>query len=182
MKKPADIDVGIVREFLSYDPITGALKWKTRARKWFPSDRGCNAWNAHYANKPAFTALDNHGYRKGLIFRKTYQAHRIAFTIFHGRQPAEYIDHINGDKADNRIINLREVTLSENSKNQKRSSTNTSGFQGVHWNTNMRKWQVYIRSQNVRHHLGFFVSLDAAVEARKFAERKFGFHENHGRD
>lgn len=90
-------------ELLSYDPDTGELHWKKRDEKWF-SDKGRSAsgnrslWNARFAGKLAFTAVSAQGYLHGTIFLKGYSAHRVAWAIFHGAWPSDFIDHINGDK------------------------------------------------------------------------------------
>lgn len=97
-----------------------------------------------------------------------------------GRYPT-FVDHINGNRSDNRWSNLREVTKSENSKNMALLNTNKSGVAGVFWNKGKKKWTARIESEGVTTHLGHFESLDRAAEVRKQAESIFGFHKNHGR-
>jgi hypothetical protein len=90
------------------------------------------------------------------------------------------IDHINGDEKDNRIQNLRLVTHSENNKNSSRPKSNTSGVIGVH--KKRGKWIAQIQENYKKITVGSFDSFEDAVKARKEAELKYGFHENHGRE
>jgi hypothetical protein len=96
------------------------------------------------------------GYLQTKIFGKMHLNHRLIWLIHHGRWPAEQLDHINGDRQDNRIENLREVTNSQNSQNQKNRKTNTSGFPGVCWNKTSKKWSSYAYKDKKRIHLGYF--------------------------
>lgn len=92
-------------------------------------------------------------------------------------------DHINGSGLDNRRINLRSVTISENMRNMTRSVRNTSGVIGVSWHKTNKKWLVTIRtSVNVNKYLGYFENFEDAVAARKQAELDNGYHENNGRE
>lgn len=91
------------------------------------------------------------------------------------------IDHINGVKSDNRISNLRDVPHDENQRNRCAPKCNSSGVVGVCRDKETGKWQSYISRDGERFNLGRFNDSDAAVAARKSAERLYGFHENHGR-
>jgi hypothetical protein len=166
----------IVREFLHYDPDTGLLTWRHRRRCWFKNDHFCNAWNTKHAGQPAFTAMSD-GYHQGRIFDQGYQAHRVIFLWMMGRWPNE-IDHINHDRADNRWRNLREVDPYEQNGNLSLPRNNSSGHAGV---VRFRgKWQASIQVNGRTRHLGTYPIFEAAVAARKAAERRYGFHVNHG--
>ena len=91
------------------------------------------------------------------------------------------VDHINHDRTDNRIENLRLVNANENGKNQKASVRNKSGVVGVSWKKSKNKWHSQIMVNGKQIHLGFFDNIDEAKKARIDAERKYGFHENHGK-
>lgn len=170
----------IARQLLRYDPWTGKLFWRHRERKWFKSDGSWKRWNSLHAGQEALAALDKDGYLRGRMLGKTYRAHRIAWLIETGRWPENEIDHLNGFRNDNRIKNLRDVTHSENGKNQKLSAVNTSGASGVHWDKRQRKWRARIEVSGTRRCLGLFDDLSEAVKARDAAAAEYGFHPNHG--
>lgn len=178
------LEVEYLRQLFDFDPATGALWWKHRGPETFDSDtpvRIVRNWNARFAGKPAFTTITKRGYRAGAINNLHYYGHVILWVLVHGKWPEGEIDHINGDKADNRIENLREVSRSGNSRNLPRFSSNTSGHTGVTWVKNVAKWGARIRVLDNTHYLGLYRCVTAAAVARKRAERIFGFHENHGR-
>ena len=170
-----------LRELLSYDPGTGLLMWHPRPIEMFPDERTFKGWNTKYAGKEALTAVNDQGYRGGRIFCVCHNAHRVAWAVYHGAWPAKQIDHINGNKADNRITNLRDVSQTENLRNTVTYSTNTSGVCGVSWRKETCKWRAQITLRGKSCHLGYFADFDDAVAARKAAEVKYGFHPNHGR-
>lgn len=91
------------------------------------------------------------------------------------------IDHINGDKEDNRLINLRECDHRTNGRNCKRSVKNTSGITGVRMDKRIQKWVAEIKIDGTGRHLGSFDTIEEAAAARKGAEKVSGFHANHGR-
>lgn len=170
-----------LRQLLTYEPETGKLLWKPRPREMFGSQRAFSTWNARFAGREAFTARLADGRRHGKIYGKSYVAHRVAWCMHLGRWPSQHIDHINGDPADNRIVNLRDVSQAENARNQRRRKNNTSGCMGVYWGSKEGKWRAKITQDGRTRHLGLFRCLTAAVAARKSAECEFGFHKNHGR-
>ena len=168
-------------EILDLDQDTGTLTWKKRDRRHFPSDQACLAWNAKLAGREALAYSDLRGYKVGHIFSRRYRAHRVIWCMVHGRWPTA-IDHIDGDTSNNSISNLREASQQENMRNISRRTDNTSGFSGVCWATRDEKWRAYIENGGKRIWLGDFKSKRKAVAARAAAEKKYGFHENHGRD
>jgi|TARA_R100000455_G_C6268351_1_gene123822 hypothetical protein len=169
---------------LDYDPETGVLTWKPRAASGF-NDGGHSAkhnvskWNGKNAGKPALSSNHSAGYLHGSINGKFYTAHRIIWKLVHGVD-VEQIDHINGDRSDNRIENLRAVSHAENLRNVARHKRRTNPGTGVRQTTG-GKWQAYLS------HNGKFVSLgshetpEKALAVRKAAEVAYGFHPNHGR-
>ena len=166
---------------------TGKLYWKHRSESLFAETAGRTAkgaallWNSRWPDKEAFSAYDSSGYRHGLIFSKIFKAHRVIWAMRHGFWPKETIDHINGIRDDNRIINLREASLVENARNQKMPSRNTSGRIGVYQSPTSGLWCAAIRVGKKKRHLGTFDTFDQAAGARHKAEIEFGFHPNHGR-
>ena len=136
-------------------------------------------WNAKHAGKE-ITTVSNHGYIRFSIFDGLFLGHRVAWTLHHGVLPSGEIDHINGDRTDNRIENLRDVTTAENNKNLAKRIENTSGTTGV-CRGRVNAWRAFINVNGEHKHLGEFNVKTDAVIARKAAESLYGFHQNHGR-
>lgn len=178
-------DQATLLKLLRYEPETGRLFWRERPVDTFNETEArtaadtCKKWNAKFACKEAFVTDAGHGYRKGSIGNVRYYAHRIIWRMMTGADP-DFIDHINGERADNRWCNLRAVTKTENCRNMARQTRNVSGCLGVMWNPNKRRWAARITVSGKVHSLGYFRDIEAAIRARKAAERKFGFHPNHG--
>lgn len=165
---------------MTYDPIKGTFIWNERPIDHFKDKRSQNKWNKARAGKRA-GGNDRCGYQRIILNSKRYQAHRLAWLYVFGEHPEGQIDHINGLRSDNRIINLREVTQQENLKNIRRRDSNKSGHTGVCWSNCAKKWISYIDVNKKRKHLGTFADIEDAVAARVKASREFGFHDNHGR-
>lgn len=170
-----------LRKLLSYDPDTGLLTWRRRPIEMFATEQAGKSWNARLCGKPAFTSDHSKGYRQGMIFNKPYLAHRVVYAIYYGTWPTSQIDHINGNRSDNRISNLRSVTNAENARNTKKRSNNTSGYSGVSWDSTEGKWRSSIKAQGKRRHLGYFTDIEDAIASRASANIKYGYHPNHGR-
>ena len=120
------------------------------------------------------------GYLRTWYYGKIVSQHRLIWKMVHGYWPKE-IDHINGNRTDNRLSNLRECDRATNNRNTAVSKRNTSGVIGVSWYKETGKWRSNIKKSGKQIHLGLFDSLLDAVAARKSAERELGFHRNHGR-
>ena len=155
----------MLRLLISCEPETGKLFWRHRPLWLFATKRGCSTWNAKWAGKEAFTAANYQGYRDGRIFGRPYRAHRVIWAMVNGRWPADQIDHINGDRSDNRVANLREARPAENQWNTGLASTNTSGFKGVSWSQSSNRWSACIRHCGTQHYLGCFDTPEDAARA-----------------
>lgn len=105
------------------------------------------------------------GYRYMRVDGRRYMAHRIAWLYMTGRWPVADIDHINGDRADNRFVNLREATRSENCQNRPIASTNRSGLRGVSWHRASHKFVSRITVNGRRFDLGYFHTAQEAHSA-----------------
>lgn len=178
----------LLSTIVSYDKGTGKFTWKRRPPESFvgsefrDSVKTAANWNSRWAGKPAFTGMAPTGYWRAAVDGVHYAAHRIAWKLVTGRDPNVEIDHINGDRADNRWSNLREVSRKVNRQNAQRNKNNTSGVTGVCWFKPTKAWQVRIGHNYQKLCLGYFKDFDEAVKVRLAAEKKFKFHPTHGRD
>lgn len=171
---------------LRYDAETGIFHWRPRPIAMFKATAGrtaahnCNSWNAGWANRQAFTSRHSAGYLVAGVNGKKLFAHRVAWALVTGKWPDHEIDHVNGDRGDNRFSNLRDVTTEQNARNKRPHPLNTSGMAGVRWNAERSKWtaSAHVRGRFV--HLGVFEDLRDAKAARAAFNRANGFHPNHG--
>lgn len=171
-----------LRSALDYDATTGRLTWKVRSQESFWGGDAyregvARRWNREKAGREA-GHIGANGYRILCIARRTNQAHRIAWAMATGAWPEKQIDHINHDRSDNRLENLREVSGSENCRNRSLPRDNRSGVIGV--DRRHGEWRARIFHEGRRLDLGSFKSLEAAAEARSAASRQLGYHTNHG--
>ena len=169
-----------VSKCIEYDPETGSMTWIKRE----PKTRGDKIWNTRFAGKEC--GGDSRGYRRIFFCSETgekasIRAHRLAWFMYYGVMPTMQIDHINQNKADNRISNLREVTNSENQRNIKLPSTNKSGVIGVYWHSIGKKWCAQVKVNDVQHYLGMYSDIKEAEKVVKEFRSQHGFTENHGR-
>ncbi len=170
-----------LRACFTYDAETGVLTWRERPREHFKTERTHRLRNARFAGETA-GGVSCVGYFDVSIDTVLFRLHRIAYAMHHGADPGVMqVDHINGNRADNRASNLRLVSRSGNARNQRLHSNNTSGFSGVYWDRRDCRWRAQIRGKKRRLYLGSFDCIGAAVIVRHLAECKHGFHPNHGR-
>lgn len=156
-----------LKELLRYNPDIGLFTRRT-------SLQGVQAGDIAGCKNP-------NGYIRIVISYKKYYAHRLAWFYVYGVWPKDQIDHINHNRADNRLVNLREATNQENSMNRGIERRNKSGITGVVWSKDRSKWQAQIITKGKIIHLGRFVDKFEAICARLSANNKHGFSENHGR-
>ena len=151
-----------LKELLNYDINTGLFAWRIspNPRIKTGSIAGCP---------------NNYGYIHIRINKKPYKAHRLAWLYIYGCFPPKLIDHINHDKADNRIVNLRLANHSENGRNRLTNKNNLSGIAGVNWKKESNKWVSQIQVNSIKRHLGYFIDKFEAICARKSAENKYNF-------
>lgn len=144
-----------IRELLSYDSETGLLMWLTGQRK------GRVAGTRHAK-----------GHLQVSVKRKMLKAHRVAWLLARGEWPQVDIDHLNGDPADNRISNLREVTNAQNQQNRRRANRNSkSKLLGASWDEARGVWQSRIKLRGKQWYLGRFTTAEAAHAAYVSAKR-----------
>lgn len=130
-----------------------------------------NPNKSRWIDKPA-GSLHKTGYRHITWMGKIHKAHRLIFLMHHGYLPLE-IDHINGDRADNRIENLRAANRSENQCNRPALSSNTSGHPGVSWHKASKAWVVRVMKNGKTHMVGYFKDLELAGLVSAEARAKF---------
>lgn len=100
--------------------------------------------------------------------------------MFNKKEPMGEIDHIDGNRSNNKIENLRLVRKCDNLKNQRLYKNNKSGAHGVYWSKQKKKWCVQLTSGGEQMYYGCFSKLDDAKKKRAEIQRSFDFHENHG--
>lgn len=159
-----------LRQLLRYEPETGKLFWKERPMEMFAdSKRGaktqCDTWNSRHAGKEAFTNTSKYGYRRGIVLNQNHQAHRVIWAIAYGEWPAQDVDHINRNRADNRLSNLRLASRSENLSNIGARAGGTSSFLGVSWSAANKGWIAQMRWKKRHFYLGTFSTEEAAARA-----------------
>lgn len=137
-----------LRAAFVYEPNTGVFRHLPRF--------DCPAWwNTKYAGKIAGTiSKTTTGYVNIKYMRRGIRAHQAAWAIIHGKWPDDQIDHINGDRADNRLINLRPATQPDNARNKISGISTQSGFRGVF--PHLKKWKARISFNKRQIHLGCF--------------------------
>lgn len=157
-------------ELLEADFEKGTLKYKPRTLGDFKTQRSFRIWTSRWAGKPC-SSINSLGYNTLTLESVNLYAHRVLWFMQTGEIPFE-IDHINGDKADNRRENLRNVSHRDNLQNPKRSKANTSGLRGVHYYKSRDKWTAQICIDGVHTHLGYFETKEDAFMARLRAEER----------
>lgn len=150
-----------ISELLSYDPESGVLTWKVN------KGTKSSGTTAGFVEQAGYVVLG--------INRRTYKAHRIAWLLYHGVWPDEQLDHIDGNRTNNRIENLRLASCYGNAHNQKRAKNNSSGYKGVSRHRQSGKWRAMITADGVKHSLGLYQGVeDAASAYSKAAKRLHG--------
>lgn len=114
-------------------------------------------------------SIGSHGYLQGALDGKMCLMHRIITNCPSNKQ----VDHINHNKLDNRLCNLRVGSASHNQMNEQLSINNTSGCTGVSFNRQRQKWQAYLHLHKKKLSLGYYNQLSDAINARKEAEEKY---------
>jgi len=156
-----------LKQHLHYDPDTGVFTRLVHMRR---SEKGSVVGD-----------VKAQGYRYIGVCGDRHRAHRLAFLYMTGAFPTEQVDHIDGDRDNNRWANLREANNAENARNMRLKKNNSSGICGVsRLVRKTEKWRARITVSGSERHLGVFDSLEKAIAARMAAQASLGFHANHG--
>jgi hypothetical protein len=137
-------------QHLKYDHVTGVFTRKSSNKRW--------------ANKKAGTVHDT-GYIVISVNNRLLYAHRLAFLFMTGKYPSDRVDHIDGDRKNNRWDNLRECNHFQNLANTGLCKANTSGHKGVTWDKSRNKWQAKFKANGKTIHLGRFSDFESAAKA-----------------
>ena len=152
------MEVNRVRECFDYKD--GALYWKVKKARRTKIGQRAGSFD------------EKTGYYRVHIDSKMQKLHRVIFLYHHGYLP-NYVDHIDGNKTNNKIENLRESTFSENCMNQKVSTRNTSGTKGVMWHKRDKRWFVQLRINSKCHSFGYYEDKELAELVAMEATNKF---------
>lgn len=162
----SSLSLTYVLSWLHYDPVLGNLIWVRRpAQKVRAGDIA--------------GTLDKEGYCQVGLGGRIWFAHRLAWFIYFGKFPQDEIDHVNGNRADNSITNLRPATRKQNGRNSRKRMGLSSPYKGVSWRSDLGKWQVFIKVDGKNIYLGSFSDgVEAAKEYDRAAIRYFHEYKN----
>lgn len=147
-----------LRKLFLYDPESGILRWRVSP--------------AYHIPVGAVAGSESHGYLNVSIALVSHPVHVIAWAVHKGEWPSGFLDHINGDRSDNKIANLRVVTQAQNTWNRKISKRNSSGVTGVKFRKDAQKWVADILHNGEHQFLGYFEDFESAKQARLARERE----------
>lgn len=152
-------------DYVQYDTASGVLSW--RVKRPGPTTA---------VGQEVGSVKSDGRYRSFVLFHRRYYVHRVIWELMHGPIPKGMcIDHVDGDGLNNRLENLRVVSLSENQRNRRLNKQSKSGVMGVF--PIRRGFSVYCAGKYV----GYFQDINAAAAARKAAEAANNYHPNSGR-
>lgn len=152
-----------LRKLLSYNPFSGELTWRKTL--------GSRAME----NQLVSGSLSGEGYRRLRVLGELHQAHRLIWLHVYGRWPTGDIDHINRNRSDNRLSNLREASRTENMLNTGCSPKNTSGYKGVTYHKRSGKFMAQASLSGKNHYLGLHKTPEeASASYQCFAKANHG--------
>lgn len=161
-----------LRACFNYVPLTGELIWKCRPREHFESLRVFNMWNTSFVGRLAGTRTQS-GHRKVFLDMRQVLVHRVIWKWMTGDDPTHEIDHRDGDGDNNRWVNLREATRTQNGQNRLGSKRRRDALpKGVR--SNGITYSAKIVVNGIRHKIGVFDSPEEAHQA--YRDAVFRYH------
>lgn len=161
-----------LRQLLRYEPEAGKLFWRHRPMQLFATPRAFRAWNTRYSDQEAMTSINSGGYLQGHVLGAKVAAHRVVWAMEHNEWPTLMVDHIDGDKTNNRISNLRLATRSQNGMNRGAENNSKSVYVGV--SPSYGRWRSTIVVDKKQISLGTFDDEVSAAQAYDIAAK--GIH------
>lgn len=156
-----------LQEYLSYAPNTGILIWLKRpSRKIHEGERA--------------GSLDPSGYRYLYFKGKRYPEHHIIWCLVYGDYPPHQIDHIDQNRSNNKLNNLRAVTKAQNARNRSRANS-TLDEVGIWYCKRRHRYIAEITMDGKKVYQKSFTDIDQAIQERKAKALELGFHDNHGK-
>lgn len=181
MSATIDVPVQYLHECFIYEANSGRLVWRERPLNHFPGEGRRQFFNRNFAGKTAGGPAGK-GYLEVKVDGRKLKAHRVAWALIHGAFPAEMLDHINGNRADNRMANLRPANNAQNQWNRRTLDRNSSGLKGAY--RSGKGWKSLIQVNGERIDLGWFATAEAAnaayVDAAKQLHGEFANAGQHG--
>lgn len=154
-----------LRDMMRHVPATGELIWKI-----FKINS-----NTKIGDRVG-SIQKSTGYRRVMIDGKEYYTHALIVLYVTGKLPKYRVGHKNGDRGDDSLHNLYNLTKSGIGKSKSKNSKNTSGYTGVSWDKATSKWRASITCKGEREYIGSYVDKSDAIDARKTVEKKYGFN------
>lgn len=151
MKNRIELDVQLLSDYINYNSETGVLTWR---KNFFKTKIG-----------KEIGSISTLGYRKVTFKGLTILCHRVAWAIHYGEQPPEVIDHINGNRTDNRMSNLRSVTMGGNARNQRSASKSNKSSKYLGVSKFEGRWRAKIKSHGKYIFIGYFDTEEQARDA-----------------
>lgn len=165
------ISIQQLKQLIIPDFESGKLLWSDRNENTSSRHK---SFNTRFANKPALDCYDGK-YLSGSIYNKKYRAHIVIYALYHGRWPDKQIDHINQDKLDNRVSNLREVDRADNQRNMSINTLNKFNESNISITYNSK-----YRVRFGKKHIKTLDTLEEAVEVRDKYKEVLGYSQSHG--
>ena len=177
-------EIQFIKDSVIYCHTTGQLTWKIdRPSFHFKREQEYKRYLSTNAGNLVKCSIKDKSYLQFKIGYKLYEVHRIAFVLMNGTFPLEQVDHINGNKLNNKWDNLREVPQCINARNRKKQVNNSSGITGVSWHKTKKLWIARVHYEGKEKQIGGYLNINEAIKARvDFIKNvpELGYTHDHG--